>query len=428
MKRWMLLLMMLGLVSSAAVFNRINTVINTPAAWQGVIGQFEMGGSWAPYYLLGQPYWEDDYFLNYTVTDFLQLGVTRLNGNDLAGNVQLLIGKDVFFPNMNLAFGIDNIIAKDKASTFDNLSEAYANNMSMYMVMTCRVGQWEWSAGYGEGRLANFYNAYNILMSNLFYSASYYFSKGGKNSGRFSFEYDSRDYNMALFFPITDQLDLKFALTQLPLRSGNNPNYGSVPVENFSVGVSYKMNLFSFYGEEYTKFSTKLKEISDKSNIIGEKYQSAIANADKTQRVVSELTAQKTKLTDELSLLIRDLKKEKDDLKNEMKALRDMIQSEGFKNVQVLKEDIMLHYYTALRFYYDEKYFDAIEELTKAKMINSNIPEIHIRLGSIYWTLGLKNEALDSWRTAYGLDKNNEVLNTFLKENHINFEKTEDAK
>ena len=263
MKRWMLLLMMLGLVSSAAVFNRINTVINTPAAWQGVIGQFEMGGSWAPYYLLGQPYWEDDYFLNYTVTDFLQLGVTRLNGNDLAGNVQLLIGKDVFFPNMNLAFGIDNIIAKDKASTFDNLSEAYANNMSMYMVMTCRVDQWEWSAGYGEGRLANFYNAYNILMSNLFYSASYYFSKGGKNSGRFSFEYDSRDYNMALFFPITDQLDLKFALTQLPLRSGNNPNYGSVPVENFSVGVSYKMNFFSFYGEEYAKFSTKLNEISD---------------------------------------------------------------------------------------------------------------------------------------------------------------------
>ena len=41
-------------------------------------------------------------------------------------------------------------------------------------------------------------------------------------------------------------------------------------------------------------------------------------------------------------------------------------------------------YYKALRYYYEEKYFEAIEELTKAKMLNDKILEIHIRLGSIY--------------------------------------------
>ncbi|MDD5457230.1 MAG: hypothetical protein PHV30_09370 [Candidatus Margulisbacteria bacterium] len=422
------MIMLLTMISYSAVFNRVNTVINTPAALPGVIGQFELGLSYAPYYLSGIAYWEDDYYLNYSLTDFLMLGITRINANDVAGNIQLLLAKDLFMPNLNLAFGVDNIMAKDKASTFDTLNEKYINNMSVYAVTTYRMDQWELSAGLGEGRLANFYNPYTLLLSNLFYSVSYYFSKAGKNTGRISFEYDSRDFNLGLVFPVTDQLTFKLALTQLPFRSGNNPNYGDIPFENVTIGLDFKMNFFTFYGEEYNRFSNKIKDIDEKSGIIGEKYQGALANAGKADKIVQDLTADKDKLHAQLTTLIRELQKEKDQLKSEVNALRDVIEAEGFKNVQTLKEDIMKHYYRALQYYYDERYFDAIEELTKAKMLNPNIPEIYTRLGSIYWSLGLKEESLENWRKAYELDKDNESLNNFLKTNNIDLGKKEEKK
>jgi len=411
-------------LSYGAVYNRVNTVVNTPAARTGTIGLFELGFSFAPYYVGNTAYWEDDYYLNYHLTDFLIVGVTRINSYNLAGNLQLLLAKDFLLSKMNVAFGIENIMARNKTSTFDTLNEKYPNNMSLYLVMTYRMDQWEFSGGLGEGRLSNYY-AYTFLLSNLFGSATYYFSKEGKNAGRISFEYDSRDYNIGLVIPLTDKIDVNVALTQLPFRSGNNPNYGDIPFQNVSIGLTFKTDFFTFYGEEYNTFSKKVKEVEEKNSIIGEKYQLALANADQSAKVVKSLLEEKNKMKNELSTLISEMKKEKTQLQNEVKALRDVIESDGFKNVQTLKEDIMKHYYRALRYYYNEKYFEAIEELSKAKLINPRIPELHIRLGSIYWTLGLSTEAIASWKEAYALDKTNEEFNLFLKDRNIKFEEME---
>ena len=413
--------------TQAAVFNRVNTVINTPEAKPGTIGTYQLGMSFAPYTELGNTYWEEDYYLNYCLTDFLIFGITRINDYDAVGNVQMLLAKDLLIPKLYLAVGIENITATDKLSTFDGLHENFSNNMSTYAVMTYRLDQWSLSGGIGDGRLSNQYAAYS-LMSNLFGSASYYFSKDGKNSGRFSMEFDSNDYNLGLVFPLTDQMQIQLALTQLPFRVGNNPAYGNVPFENFSIGVEFSSNFFSFYGDEYTKLSNKIKDVDEKNGIIGEKYQIALANSEKSERLVREIGVEKDQLHSELTTMISELRKEKDELKNEVHALRGVIEAEGFKNVQTLKDDIMKHYYRALQLYYDEKYFDAIEELTKAKMINPNIPEIYVRLGSVYWTLGLKDEAKENWQKAYDLDKNNDTLNGFLKENGISFEKKEEDK
>ncbi len=418
-----LLVIIISLTSAAfsAVFNRVNTVINTPAARQGVIGQFSMGASLAPYTSAGVSYWEDDYYLNYSLTDFFQFGITRINNNDIAGNVQMLLAKDVLIPKLNIAFGIEQIIARTNASTFDTLTENYINNMAMYMVSTYRMDQFELSAGLGDSRLSNAYLPYNMF-SNLFYSLTYYFSKDGKNAGHMSVEYDAKDWNTAIEIPLTEQLNLKLAVTQIPFRTPNNPAYGDIPVQNICIGFDFTTDFFSFYGQEYSKLSGKIKDIEAKSGVIGEKYQTAVSNSDKTGKIITEVTEQKNKLNADVQALIKELKKEKEQLRIEVKALRDVVEADGFKSVQTLKEDIMRHYYHALQLFYEEKYFDSIEELSKAKLINNQIPEIHIRLGSVYWTLGLKDEALKSWREAYALDKNNESLNSFLKANNISFE------
>ena len=50
----------------------------------------------------------------------------------------------------------------------------------------------------------------------------------------------------------------------------------------------------------------------------------------KTERIVNELTQEKNTLKTELTLLISDSKR-KERMKNEIKSLRDVIESEGFK-------------------------------------------------------------------------------------------------
>lgn len=417
-----ILIMMIISIGYSAMFNRVNTVINTPAANPGTIGKIQLGFVYAPYYIGSTPYWEDDYYLNYHLTDYFILGITRVNDINAVGNMQLLLAKDLFIDNLRIAFGIENITDQEKTSTFKTLTENYVNNMTMYMVGTYRMNQFEFSLGFGDGRLSNSYNPYQLLLSNMFYSVSYHFSThDGKRSGRISFEYDSKDYNFGVVLPVSDQLNIMLAATQLPIRDGNNVNYGNIPFENLSIGLEFTMDFLNFYGEEYNKFSKKISTIEEKSNIIGEKYQATLGNAQRAEKLIKNIEDDRKRYRSDMSKLIADLRKEQKNLRNEVKALRDVIEAEGFKNVQTLKEDIMKHYYRALRYYYDEKYFEAIEELSKAKLINSNIPEIHIRLGSIYWTLGLKKEALEAWKEAYELDQHNDEFNTFLKEKKITF-------
>ena len=232
-------------------------------------------------------------------------------------------------------------------------------------------------------------------------------------------EYDSKDINLGLVLPLNDEVTLRAALTQIPLRTGNNPAYGNIPYENLSLGVEYKFNLFSFYGAEYNRFANKFRDLDEKSGYIKDKVGTIMLNTDQSQQVLAEIKEQKTFLVTELKKAIDDARKQKDQLRSEIKTLRDIVGSEGFKDINTLKEDILTYYYNALQYYYDEKYYEAIAELSKAKLLNDNIPEIHIRMGSIYWTLGLRVDALASWRRAYELDKTNEVLNTFLQEHHV---------
>jgi tetratricopeptide (TPR) repeat protein len=245
-------------------------------------------------------------------------------------------------------------------------------------------------------------------------------SKDIRTGGRCTLEYDSKDFNLGFHLPINESFALNLALTQLPFRTGINSAYGvNVPYENLSIGVDYTFNLFAFYGAEYRRLATQYRDLEDKSVYVNDKLKVIVNNVDQSEQAMVDLREQKSFMMSELKKDIDEARKQKEQLKGDVKALRDIIASEGFKSVNTLKEDILKYYYRALQYYYDEKYFEAIGELSKANLINDQIPEIHIRMGSIYWTMGLRNEALAAWRKAYGLDKNNEVLNTFLLEHHV---------
>ncbi len=408
MMRTFIMISLVLSLSLSAVFNRVNTNINTPIVKSGAMGQVGMGGSSAPYLDGSNTVWEDDYFLNYQVTDVLQVGITRIHAASTVANMQLIVAKDIV-PLMDVAIGVEQITGRAKDSTIETIAEDVSNAMSAYVVATSHQWPWEYTLGIGKGRL-----------NPIFFSASYYFSKDIQTSPRCSVEYDSKDFNLGLHFPLNGSLALNVALTQLPARTGNNPAYGSsVPFETLSVGFDYSFNLFSSYSEELGRMANKLRDIDDKSVFLKDKLNVMISNADQSEQILTEIKEKKTLIMNELVKALDDAKAQKDRFKSDIKSLRELIVSDGFKGVSQLKEDVLKYYYRALQYYYDEQYPEAIGELSKANLINSQIPEIHIQMGSIYWTMGQKQSAITAWRRAYELDKNNEVLNTFLQDHHI---------
>ena len=406
MNKVIIILLLLGF-SGAAVFNRVNTVINAPVVRGGLLGQITMGASGAPYLEGTNTAWEDDYFINYQMTDVLQVGMTRTHAASTVGNMQLIVAKDVI-PRTDIAMGIEQITGREKDSTIGGLTENATNAMSAYVAVSTHQLPWEYTLGVGTGRLP------------VFFSVSYYLSNDIRTSGRCSFEYDGRDYNLGVRLPVNESLAFNIALTQLPARTGSNPAYGpNVPYQTLSFGVDYSFNLFSFYSSELSRLANKFREIDDKSLYFKEKLNLMMSNADQSDQLLTEMKDRKTSMGLEFAKAIDELKKQKTQMKSDIKLLRDLIVSDGFRGVNTLKEDVLNYYYKALQYYYDEKYPEAIGELSKANLINNNIPEIHLRMGSIYWAMGLKTEAISSWHRSYDLDKKNDELNAFLKDHRI---------
>lgn len=407
MKKFILISLALSL-SMSSVFNRVNTNINTPIVRSGSMGQVVMGGSSAPYLEGANTMWEDDYFLNYQVTDVLQVGITRIHASSTVANMQLIVAKDMV-PLMDVAIGVEQISGREKDSTIEGIAEDASNAMSAYVAATSHQWPWEYTLGIGKGRL-----------NPIFFSASYYFSKDTLTSARCSIEYDSNDFNVGLHFPVNGSLALNVALTQLPARTGNNPAYGSnVPFETLSVGVDYSFNLFSSYSAELGRMANKWRDIDEKSVYLKDKLNVMMSNADQSEQILADIKEKKVLIMGELVKALDDAKAQKERFKSDIKSLRELIVSDGFKGVTQLKEELLKDYYQALQYYYDEQYPEAIGELSKANLINNQIPEIHIQMGSIYWTMGQKQAAITAWHRAYDLDKTNEVLNTFLKDHHI---------
>ena len=259
MRTFMIISLVLSL-SLSAVFNRVNTNVNTPIVKSGAMGQVVMGGSSAPYLDGTNTVWEDDYFLNYQVTDVLQVGITRIHASSTVANMQLIVAKDVI-PLIDVAIGVEQITGREKDSTIEMIAEDASNAMSAYVAATAHQWPWEYTLGIGKGRL-----------NPIFFSASYYFSKDIQTSARCSFEYDSKDYNLGLHFPLNESFALNVALTQLPARTGSNSAYGaSVPFETLSIGFDYSFNLFSSYSAELGRMANKLRDIDEKSLFLKDK-------------------------------------------------------------------------------------------------------------------------------------------------------------
>ena len=82
---------------------------------------------------------------------------------------------------------------------------------------------------------------------------------------------------------------------------------------------------------------------------------------------------------------------------------------------QELGEKVTKLYYESFEFYYKKEFFKAIDSLQKAIVIDPYMPQLYVRLGSIYYELKMHKEALEMWEQAYMLDPDNPELRPLLQ-------------
>ena len=365
MKKPIYILLFLTLASFGALsapFNRINTVINTPSALLPSMGTLGTGISFSAYDL----FWEKDLYVNYSLTDILHIGITRINTTSTVGNLSVLIQKDFLTEGMNLACGIDNITEQRILSTTDTYIEDYPSNLSGFIVASLKRYNLEASAGIGSGRFGTPKTGSRSTTMGLFYSAVYHAAPF-----HLMYEFDGKNANMGMNWTLTPALTLQLALTQLPAQDGNNLAYGTqVPYSHIAIGLSYQENLIT----EYQRIWKSLNPVPTPA---------PIPAVNKNLAVTASVTVSANKV-------VLTIEKEKEFLKYYQKSLND---------------------------YNQKQYGAAIDALTRAIQLNPELPAPYLRLGSIFWELNLKTQAIETWKKAYALDPYNEELQTLLKEN-----------
>ncbi|MBT3169287.1 MAG: hypothetical protein HN952_02880 [Candidatus Cloacimonetes bacterium] len=95
------------------------------------------------------------------------------------------------------------------------------------------------------------------------------------------------------------------------------------------------------------------------------------------------------------------------------KKLAEAISNQTSGEIEVFNA-ASAHLIKSLEYYFAENFEKAIEECEKAIQIAPKLSLSYLRLGSIYWKLGDREEALYHWKKGYKVDSNNVELKQLL--------------
>ena len=74
----------------------------------------------------------------------------------------------------------------------------------------------------------------------------------------------------------------------------------------------------------------------------------------------------------------------------------------------------MSYYYQSFEYFSVKEYYKAIELLEKAILLNPYLPQLYVRLGSIYYELELVDMAIKKWEKVLELDPDNVKLKQLI--------------
>jgi len=223
----------------------------------------------------------------------------------------------------------------------------------------------------------------------------------------FALEYDGKNLNAGSTTRLTEKTTTYISLTELLQSDGTNSQYNNQPQRWITIGIKHYFN----------------KSSKSEKKIIAEKFKT---KTDKLEKKIIDVSANYEKELDKW-------RNERNEIKNEINTLKDIIKNDltyinetdksrreerrqrYLSNSQEISEKVLALYYQSLEEYAKQDHYQAISTLQKAIILNPYLPELYIRLGSIYFDLNLNDMALLQWEKALELDPKNIRLQKFIE-------------
>ena len=390
----------------AAVFNLPSHLTNIPIYTSFEANDFITGISSGFYTEEGSAQYEFDLKINYALSNRLLLGANMINSEDIILHVHYQ-----FFSLSESPFKVTGgmtdipINGNNKLSSFDDYTVSEKNSLSPYISASYFTSIISYHIGYGGSRFryTNKDKAHLKNTAGLFFGVEIPIS-----SARISIEYDGKDFNLGASLPLTKRTQFYGALTEF-FRYENdgsdnvNPQYNNQPLRWFSFGVSHRFNFSKPDSEEPETPQSYLLKDDDVRKIAKELNRNYEKELDQWRQERASYQAEINRLKQAVKEDIRYIDKQDFETKE---AFRQQYLSTN----QEQSEKVLSYYYESFEYYAQKQYYNAIQSLQKAIALNPYLPQLYIRMGSIYFDLNLSDMARLQWEKALELDPKNSSL------------------
>ena len=221
-------------------------------------------------------------------------------------------------------------------------------------------------------------------------------------------EFDGKDYNIGFRIPVNYRSEVNIALTELFLNNSENANYNNSPIRFITIGFTYRGNVFKKKEADVYDLETRLKRMDMTLKELN-------GMRDELKEEIDGYRSQKDQLEEEISRLRHAMKEDTRYISEQDKLKKEQLRRHYLGVNQELGEKVTKLYYESFEFYYKKEFFKAIDSLQKAIVIDPYMPQLYVRLGSIYYELKMHKEALEMWEQAYMLDPDNPELRPLLQ-------------
>lgn len=346
---------------------------------------------------------EFDVMLNFAPFDNLVLSLVMLQPRNYTGHIHWQFYNSKRF---GAAAGIMDIGKSEVIDTWDEYPRTEETRFSQYLVTRSTFGKLNVHLGYGNKRFTmgepgvKRENSVDGLFGGFEFP---FFSKT-----KTIIEFDGKDYNIGFRVPVNHRSEFNIALTELFLNNSENANYNNSPIRIVTIGFTYRGNVFKKKEMDVYDLETRLKRMDMTLKELH-------GMRDELKGEIDSYRDQKDQLAEEISRLRHAMREDTRYISEQDKVKKEQLRRHYLGVNQELGEKVTKLYYESFEFYYKKEFFKAIESLQKAIVIDPYMPQLYVRLGSIYYELKMHKEALEMWEHAYRLDPDNPELRPLLQ-------------
>jgi len=355
------------------------------------------------YTIDGSARYEFDLKAMYAFNNRFLTGLNMVNKSDFVLHMHYQF-YSTFESKLKVTGGVTDISLNGKKaiSSFDNYSVIQENAISPYISASYITEIANYHIGYGGGRFqyGDENSAHLKNFDGLFFGVEIAVS-----TAYIGLEYDGKDLNIGATLPMTDRTSFYAGLTEFyryENDGGNNinPQYNNQPLRWFSFGINHRFN-FSKPDEEQEvvaqRFSLQEEQVKKIAKEINKSYEAELNKwREEREGLIKEIDRLKHAVKEDLRYI------DKEDFES-----KDEFRQNYLSTNQETSEKVLAYYYESFEYYSQKQYYDAIQVLQKAIALNPYLPQLYVRMGSIYFDLDLTKMALLQWEKALELDPQN---------------------